>query len=373
MAYKGRPPEPYWDNARGVYRFNYIGPDGKQKKATLGHDKDQAWKAWDTLKRKLLEQQCSPGTLGEAIDTYLALRQDDLVTNNGKTAELTYVSHWRFLNEFANFPCPQGGKYKDMRLIDFTAAHVDRFLRSKRKNWSAATERLFVTHLQTCFNVLSDDKYKLGIKCPFDIMSLDKPQAPQRRKGQYGVDTPEKLNAILAEIKSEKLKLFVRYLYHCGCRPGWARKLKVGDVDKETWGCTLPEGIISKNKLGGEDTATWYAEPEGRAILAQLCEGRADSEHVFTNHIGRMWTQTALTRQFGLLRKRLKNGNSRLYPYSFRVGFISRKLAEGVPINVVASLVNHANTRVISKNYDLYSRAPETKRSWLDRPTEVGK
>jgi integrase len=365
MAFHGRAPEPYYDSARNTYRVNYVGPDGKQKKATLGKDKKEAWKAWDVLKRKLLEQQCSPGTLGEAIDTYLSLRQDDLVTNNGKTAELTYVSHWRMLNEFADFPGPDG-PLKTMKLADFTASHVERFLRTKRSTWSNATERTFVTHLQTCFNMLADDKYKLGIKCPFDIMSLEKPQAPQRRKGQYGVDSVEKLDKIIAEIKSQKLRLFVRYLYHSGVRPGWARKLKVGDVDKETWVCTLPEGTISKNKLGGEDTATWDSEPEGREILRQQCEGRPDEAYVFTNHIGKPWTQTALTRQFGLLRKRLKNGNSRLYPYSFRVGFISRKLAEGVPINVVASLVNHANTRVISKNYDLYSRKPETKRGWLD-------
>jgi hypothetical protein len=48
------------------------------------------------------------------------------------------------------------------------------------------------------------------------------------------------------------------------------------------------------------------------------------------------------------------------------VGFISWQLANNVPINIVASMVNHANTRVISKNYDLHSRKPETKRQWLD-------
>ncbi|MCA0920208.1 tyrosine-type recombinase/integrase [Pseudooceanicola nanhaiensis] len=136
-------------------------------------------------------------------------------------------------------------------------------------------------------------------------------------------------------------KLVLAALY-TGCRVGELGALRVDDVGRQGFGIR-----VGAFKTGPARFV--FLPDEGMAFFLACCEGKQDRDPVFTSDMGRVWR-----RQHGnLFRRAVSEAH---LPKSFvfhglRHTYASDLVRAGVPLEVVAKQLGHANTITVSNTY----------------------
>jgi integrase/recombinase XerD len=146
---------------------------------------------------------------------------------------------------------------------------------------------------------------------------------------------------LLAEC-TPALKDLVMAALYTGCRVGELGALRVEDVAREVFGIRV--GAFKRSPV-------WFVflPDEGMAFFLGLCAGKAPRDHLLRSDMGKVWRKqhTALFRRAvaaaGLPRDFVFHG--------LRHTYASDLVASGVPLDIVAKQLGHANTITVSNTY----------------------
>lgn len=140
---------------------------------------------------------------------------------------------------------------------------------------------------------------------------------------------PARLAEILGTLP-DKPGQILRFIAYTGCRPGEACGLRWADVRFDLGAC-----VLASHKTAHHGQArTLYLTPQAENILRQLGPGEA-SDYVFTSRAGGPYKVNSLCES---MRRR------GFTTYQLRHSYAQRAVDSGVPLEVVAGLLGHADT-----------------------------
>lgn len=129
---------------------------------------------------------------------------------------------------------------------------------------------------------------------------------------------------------------------YTGCRVGELGNLLVGDVGTQGFGLRIEAFKCSPARFV-------FLPDEGMAFFLSRCEGKTGSEHALTSDMGKPWR-----RQHSSLFRRAvaKAGLPRqLVFHGLRHTYASDLIRRGVPVDVIAKQLGHANSMTVSNTY----------------------
>ncbi|MEW6250844.1 MAG: site-specific integrase [Planctomycetota bacterium] len=156
---------------------------------------------------------------------------------------------------------------------------------------------------------------------------------------------PATLRAALGNVNGNAGRI-LRFIAATGCRPSEACNLEWRHVRIDLATATL-EKHKTAHKTG--KVRTIYLTPEALAVLAKLTPHPG---HVFTNRHGQPYTSGGLR---AILRRRGIRS-----PYALRHTFAQSRTEADMPVDVLAELLGHANTRTTKHYYEV--RADRARR-----------
>lgn len=146
----------------------------------------------------------------------------------------------------------------------------------------------------------------------------------------------------LLEVCDPPLKLLVLGALYTGCRVGELGALRVEDVGRQGFGLRVDAFKRAPARFV-------FLPDEGMAFFMKLCEGKSDRDYVFLSHRKLPWRRqhTPLFRravtQAGLPEKFVFHG--------LRHTYASDLVRQGVPLEVIAKQLGHANSIAVSNTY----------------------
>ncbi len=129
---------------------------------------------------------------------------------------------------------------------------------------------------------------------------------------------------------------------YTGCRVGELAKLRVEDVGFQGFGLRIEAFKRSPARFV-------FLPDEGMAFFLGCCDGKAPRDHVFTSDKGMIWRK----QHTGLFRRAVsKAGLPREFVFhGLRHTYASDLVRSGVPLEIVAKQLGHANTITVSNTY----------------------
>jgi integrase len=175
---------------------------------------------------------------------------------------------------------------------------------------------------------------------PFaDPKSVPAPEATYR--GPESAITAPQHAALLGTVRRATRPLLT-FLWLTGARPGEGRHLTAGHLHlAEGWAIypahPRPGEYRHKTARKTKRDRVIYLPPEIRPTLADLAVAHPTGP-LFLTQRGTPWTLGSLSRAVRMGRERVGLPEA-IVPYSYRHGFITRKIANGMPIKVLADAV----------------------------------
>ena len=146
----------------------------------------------------------------------------------------------------------------------------------------------------------------------------------------------------------EDSRPFARYLIasRCGARPQQIREVTAADVNREytQWHFKKHK---TRNKTG--KPLTVYLPPCLQTLTKILVAARPNGP-LFLNARGGIWKSDTVTQRMERLRKRLNLPDGTV-AYLYRHAMATDALLAGVDLPVLAQMLGHTDTRMISKVY----------------------
>jgi integrase len=312
----------------------YATIDGKRRR--YGDTKKEAEQAFAAALAERALKTAMPGSCVYWIDQFLQHKKATA------KKEKTYAYFEYLLNSFANFDL-----VIDRDIADLRKEHVEKWIASKKK-WRGL-KRGAVSAVRSFLKWLDENH---GIR-PFDRLLLKKTAVKNKAKTNWVSDRATH-DLILAHVPDQQLRDVLNFLFSCGCRPNEMHMMRLRHLDLDHNRVVIPSDEVSDKKTlkEGKDRVL-YPEPDGLAILKRLSADVTDPEQVlFLNSDGKPWTIWALNCRAQNLKSKL--GGKRYSPYAWRHGFITRKLREGMAINILSNLVA-SSVATIQKHYDHFS------------------
>lgn len=151
----------------------------------------------------------------------------------------------------------------------------------------------------------------------------------------------EECRRLLAECTPALRNLVLAGLY-TGCRVGELGGLRVEDVAHQVFGIRIAAFKRSPARYV-------FLPDEGMAFFLQCCNGKAPRDHVFLSDMGKIWRKqhTSLFRR-AVDRAGLPAG---FVFHGLRHTYASDLVRAGVPLDVVAKQLGHADTTTVSNTY----------------------
>ena len=169
------------------------------------------------------------------------------------------------------------------------------------------------------------------------IRHIEKPGTTRRES----VVTPELWPTIRDHYKEgDPFRNLLDFSWETGCRPEEVKKIEARHVQMELHRIVFPK----EESKGKKKPRVIYMTPQAEAIIKPLIH----SGFVFLNTDGKQWTNNAINCRFCRLEKHL---GAKFCAYSFRHGFGTRKLEEGLDHLTVAALMGHADGSMLAKFY----------------------
>jgi len=136
-------------------------------------------------------------------------------------------------------------------------------------------------------------------------------------------------------------KLVLAGLY-TGCRVGELGNLRVEDVGHHVFGI-----YVSAYKRGPARYV--FLPDEGMAFFLASCEGKSPRDHVFLSDMGKVWGK----QHTNLFRRAVAVARlpSAFVFHGLRHTYASDLVKAGVPLDIIAKQLGHANTMAVSNTY----------------------
>ncbi|MCL2822910.1 MAG: site-specific integrase [Polyangiaceae bacterium] len=183
---------------------------------------------------------------------------------------------------------------------------------------------------------------KLPIKIKQNKKLLTCPDASEVRK--------------LIEVASGWLKVFIALAAYAGLRSGEIRALHVGDVDWKRRLIFVRYGmsanVLTTTKTNTERTVP--IAPDLEPILRGACEGKADTDRVLLNIVGKPVLYMSIWKRMAHLSA--KHDLRRWTPHSLRHSFCTTLLERGASVELVRVVAGHSSIRTTSSYLHAYSK-----------------
>lgn len=177
------------------------------------------------------------------------------------------------------------------------------------------------------------------------VKKLKKP--PAKRREIYM--TPEDFEAILAmHSKTDPFHDLLVFLWMTGCRPQEARAIEPRHVDLGRECIVFPK----EESKGKRYARTIYLQGPSLEIIQRLMMKRKEGK-LFRNTRGEEWSKYALCNRFVRISEKL---GKRLFAYSLRHGWATRKLLQGHDHLTLAALLGHRDGSMLAKIYSHVDR-----------------
>ena len=141
---------------------------------------------------------------------------------------------------------------------------------------------------------------------------------------------------------SPALRRLVMAALYTGCRIGELGQLRVEDVAYQIYGLRIPAFKRSPARFV-------FLPDEGMAFFQQCCVGRAPRDHVLLSESGRIWRRQHAG-PFRLAAARAGLPSTFVF-HGLRHTYASDLICHGVPLEVVARQLGHADTRTVASTY----------------------
>jgi integrase len=244
-------------------------------------------------------------------------------------------TYWWYRSYLQSF-CDDYGRLPALKVKPL---HVSRWLDSHPK-WTSS-RRCAVVALKRAYNWANDE----GLLESNPLKKVRRPQARRRERIPTGAERQQ----ILAAIKDEEFRQFVRAMQETGARPGEVRKVTAAQFREDIGAWVLPEHKTRK-KTGRSRVI--YLTP----AMIELTRGLAAKWPQGPLFRGpkrkgcKPYSRNAIRCRFRRLRAKLPHLKG-IVSYSYRHGFITDALERGVPVATVAELAGHTDLKMIQEHY----------------------
>lgn len=327
-------PQPYFREFDGWW-YVQVREDGKrrQKKLAKGRENEAAARTkyhelMSAPKPEPPPEPESPDAAVALLDLFLDHCREDLSENS----RLWYT---HFLTSFSR---KIGEK---VLFCELTPDHVLTWIASKKK-WSTTTKNCAVRAVRSAVRWLCD-KHKLT----YPLSGLKAP----RKKRREVIVSPEKFQEILAVVRDERFRLYLRFLFLTGARPQEASRLQKRH-------CELPLSRIvypPSEAKGSEYPRVIYLNDEAREIVQGLFDKRSKPEDfIFLNEDHKPWNKNAVRCRFRRMREKV----GRYCAYHLRHSFATLALQKLDAITV-SVLLGHSDASQTGRTYQHLAKNPE--------------
>jgi integrase len=330
---------PWFWKLRGEWVVNVRG-----KRHYLGPDRDAAYDQWHELAKSAPSPVVESKSVWEVLDLFL----DDVQKN---TASATYEWYRQRLQYFKD--C-----VPNMPASSIKPRHVREWLNSK--DWSSTYKAGIVTAIKRSFKWAAEQDNELVSGNP--LAGLKKPAAEHRELNV----TAEDFAKILASVKDEPFRDLLTFIWLTGCRPQEASTIEAAFIRPAQQIIVFP---VKKSK-GKKKARVIHLTNDAFTVLTKWA-AKNPKGPVFRNRRGNPWRANAFACRFKRLEAKV---GIRIRMYDLRHSYAHDSLTKsGVAPEIVATLLGHADTRMLMKVYGHLLNAPEFMREQAEKARTVPK
>ena len=297
-----------------------------KRQINLGRDEKAAWKKY----HELMLQENEPAEIDfvvDLLDQYL-----DWLFKHRKLG--TYKKAKHYLSQFAKFVG------KKLRVGQLTPRKVSKWIEEK-KTWGPTTSNDAISVVQRAFNWGINNQ--LINKNPI-VQIADKP-ARKRRETVYTTEEWLEIRKHVTDCFGEILD----FMWETGCRPLEARSIEARHVDFDNELVHFPP---SEAKGGLADRVIFLTDKAAEILRANFDR----TGPLFVNTRGKPWTKDSIGCRFKRLKKKLGKA---MCAYAIRHSYATEGLKSGMDSLVLAQLMGHADTTMLSRTYAHLARNPD--------------
>lgn len=319
-----RPHKPWYRKPRDTW---YVEIAGRQVALCKGeHNRQLA----EREMHRILAQEEGP-TSDTEKKTVVGLFAKFLGWTRRHRAEATYDQHRHFLKSFVSDP-----KRRRLPPHKVTIAVVDDWLDAE-EGWKKSGRHAVRTLLRA-FNWA----VKRGLIPKNPVAGIE---VPGKHRSATYLTRDQRLLVIRA-VKDRAFRDFLTALFETGARPGEVRRVTAADVDFRLGVWTL-QAHKTARKTGKPRVV--YMSDAAAELTRRLVAENPDGP-LFLNSRGVPWTRNAVRIRFRNLRKKYPEYD-RFTAYTYRKGYVTDALENGVDVAKVAELVGHTSTDMVMRHY----------------------
>lgn len=250
-----------------------------------------------------------------------------------KRAPRTYESFCYYLSSFVR---SIGTK---LRIRDLKPMHITNWLSDT--NWNETTQSTGVRYVKRVFNWARKEGR-------LDFNPIREVESPTPKRREHAT-TSEQHELTLSLVSDESFRDYLTFLSETGARPQEAKIVEASHCQLDLNRIVLPPS----NAKGKEDYRVIYLTLASRALVERLCRKFPDGPILRTT-TGTAWTKNSVNCRFSRLKKRLKKMGKKiegLCATSWRHGFATEALKNGVDPVTVSVLMGHKDTTMVSRVY----------------------
>jgi integrase len=293
--------------------------------------KKLAYQAFYALMATMAEPSESPdANVASVCDEFLTWAKDNC-------APKTFEGHRFWIEQFVD-AC---GKIK---VRELKPIHVTRWVNSK-STWKSTSSK---------YNAFRNAKrafswaVQLGLleKSPLAGMRIERPQP----RNDF---MEESVYQSLRRKAPWPLKTVLYALRQTGARPGEICQLKWKEVEQVRW-------VLSQHKTRRKTgrVREIYLSPNMQRLMRIMKSLRGGSEFVFLNCHGQPWNTDSIRQHIKRLATKL-NLNTPAFAYQLRHTFATNAIRSGQNTVIVAAMLGHADTTMVSRVYAHVQGSPE--------------
>ncbi|TXT35843.1 MAG: hypothetical protein FD138_1193 [Planctomycetota bacterium] len=309
-------PKPFFREARGLW---YVQVDGKQ--INLGVDREAAFCQYHQLMQQPQNATSTASvSVASIVDAFLDWSQKH-------RAFRTYRRYLEYCQSFVEM-------FPDLLVAELKPFHVQEWVDS-HAGWGNTTKRSAVTAMKRAFNWAE----KQGRVAATPIRHAEMPPPDKREE----FITKEEHERVLSLVKDQHFRDLLVLAWETGARPQELFRLESRHVDLENARWVFPK---SESK-GKRQSRTIYLSDAALEVTRRLAKKRKVGAMLRNAH-GAPWTAMAVNCRFHRLKEPL---GKKVCLYLWRHGFAHRMLSQQVDSLVVATLMGHVDTTMLSTVY----------------------
>lgn len=309
-----------------------------KRQINLGRDKDAAFQKYHELMSQRGSLDRTLTLVAEVFDHYLQWLQDN-------RSPSTYSKTAHYLNVFMK---ELGTSFQ---IAKFGGMHVTRWIESRR-DWTDTTKNDAATLIQRAFRWAAKRGYIL-------CSPVEDVEGKPRKQRRETVFTPEQWAQIRAEVTDQQFGDLLDFLWATGCRPQEGRLLEARHVDLANGMAIFPPSEAK----GGHNERVLFLPDSAVEICRRLSE-QHPSGPIFLNKIDRPWTKDAMKCRFSRLQKKL---GFPMCAYAIRHAYATEGLKKGIDSLILAQIMGHSDTSMLSRHYAHLARNPVYLRTVVEK------